>query len=877
MENLKTGVSYENLVSKYGKQLVDKEIELELEAKTVAFNNFMKTLNYKKANGLASETSTSITLISESIPVLSRAIQGFFDACNTGKAGKRHTAYKLVNYLEPEILAFITLKEIINQAVNSAKVPLSGLSDSIGKAIEDEVRYSQIFASLDDKGEKSLKSGLSKRVGNTFKRAYILAVENKLEDSGEIQKWNPYTKAQRTQVGLKFIELFISATGLGYLYKETEGLKRYYYFSLDSAVSSYIDYQDEQIANSLFIRRPMVIPPNDWANMTDGGYILDLDQKNCFIKIPKAKAIKLYNDVDMPTVYKAVNAIQKTAWRINQNVLKVAQEVSNWVNLPQELDMPSREPSDKPIKPFDIDTNEEARKEYRVAMTHWYQRDNSRKGKRLLYDSLLSTAEAYKNFSAIYFPHNIDFRGRVYPMTTLSPQGNDFGKGLLEFSEGIELGETGERWLALHTANCYGLDKKPLVERLEWVYENKELLIRIADNPLDNTEWMYSDSPWEFLACCFEWRDYSLQGEAFKSHLAVAFDGSCSGLQHFSAMLKDEVGGKAVNLIPSEQVQDIYKVVADKVVKMLNEDVKNTQPNEVKIDEDGNEYIEMSKSSLATEWLKYGVTRKVTKRSVMTLCYGSKKYGFSEQILEDTIYPELARNPIAFSRPKQAARYLAELIWEAVSEVVVKAVEAMAWLQDTSALLATDKNIKGDPIPTVWTTPAGFPVIQEYNKLSCKMLKMTLGDSIKINVVDHGEKKELTNNELAPQISCREPIPHTLDTRKQRQGIAPNFVHSMDASHLMLTVCACVDKGIDAFAMIHDSYGTHAGKADILFKTVREVFVKTYTEHDVLQELHDQVEQQLSPKMASKLKDVPSHGNLDLEQVLYSYYAFCQT
>ncbi len=91
----------------------------------------------------------------------------------------------------------------------------------------------------------------------------------------------------------------------------------------------------------------------------------------------------------------------------------------------------------------------------------------------------------------------------------------------------------------------------------------------------------------------------------------------------------------------------------------------------------------------------------------------------------------------------------------------------------------------------------------------------------------------------------------------------------------MLTVGACVDKGVDAFAMIHDSYGTHAGKADILFKTVREVFVKTYTEHDVLQELHDQVEQQLSPKMASKLKEVPSHGNLDLEQVLYSYYAFC--
>ncbi len=852
MENLKTGVSYDDLVSKYG-NLVDKEIELELEAKTMAFNKFMKMVDEKKAKGLASETNTSITLISESIPVMAKAIEQFFAECDTGKAGKRHTAYKLVNYLDSETLAFITMKEIINQAVNSAKVPLSGLSDSIGKAIEDEVRYSVLFDSISDKEAKKTKSGVSKRIGTTFKKAYLISVEKKLADEGIVEGWKPYSKAQRTQVGLKFIELFCSSTGLGYLYKESEGIKRYYYFSLDSMVTSYISYQDEQIANALFVRRPMVIPPNDWTNMTDGGYILDLDQKNCFIKIPKAKAIKLYNDVDMPNVYKAVNAIQKTAWRINQKVLEVAQEVSNWVHLPEDLDMPSREPSDKPIKPFDIETNEEARKEYRTQMTHWYQRENSRKGKRLLYESLLSTAEAYKDFSAIYFPHNIDFRGRVYPMTTLSPQGNDFGKGLLEFSEGIELGETGERWLALHTANCYGLDKKPLVERLEWVYENKDLLNSIADDPYTHTEWMYSDSPWEFLACCFEWRDYSLEGDSFKSHLAVAFDGSCSGLQHFSAMLKDEVGGKAVNLIPSEQVQDIYKVVADKVIEILKEDVKGDLTNSIKTDDEGNEYVEMSKipseqvqdiykvvadkvieilkedvkgdltnsiktddegneyvemskASLAKEWLDYGVTRKVTKRSVMTLCYGSKKYGFSEQILEDTIYPEIGKNPLAFSRPKQSARYLAELIWEAVSKVVVKAVEAMSWLQDTSALLATDKNIKGDPIPTVWTTPAGFPVIQEYNKLSCKMLKMTLGDSIKINVVDHGEKKELTNEDLAPQLSCREPIPHTLDTRKQRQGIAPNFVHSMDASHLMLTVGACVDKGVDAFAMIHDSY-----------------------------------------------------------------------
>jgi DNA-directed RNA polymerase len=74
--------------------------------------------------------------------------------------------------------------------------------------------------------------------------------------------------------------------------------------------------------------------------------------------------------------------------------------------------------------------------------------------------------------------------------------------------------------------------------------------------------------------------------------------------------------------------------------------------------------------------------------------------------------------------------------------------------------------------------------------------------------------------------------------------------------------------------MIHDSYGTHAGKAGLLFTTVREVFVQTYTDHDVLQELYEQVHQQLSQKLCEKLPVPPKKGTLDLEQVKQSLYAF---
>src|SRR3989344_9569679 len=81
------------------------------------------------------------------------------------------------------------------------------------------------------------------------------------------------------------------------------------------------------------------------------------------------------------------------------------------------------------------------------------------------------------------------------------------------------------------------------------------------------------DSPFCFLAFCFEWAGVEKHGDLRVSALPIAFDGSCSGIQHFSAMLRDERGGRAVNLVPSEQVQDIYRLVADEVNKRILPDI----------------------------------------------------------------------------------------------------------------------------------------------------------------------------------------------------------------------------------------------------------------------------------------------------------------
>ncbi|KAH7849548.1 hypothetical protein Vadar_019495 [Vaccinium darrowii] len=59
-----------------------------------------------------------------------------------------------------------------------------------------------------------------------------------------------------------------------------------------------------------------------------------------------------------------------------------------------------------------------------------------------------------KGEDGFFHPHNLDFRGRAYPMHPhLNHLGSELCRGILEFSEGRPLGKTGLRWLKIHLAN----------------------------------------------------------------------------------------------------------------------------------------------------------------------------------------------------------------------------------------------------------------------------------------------------------------------------------------------------------------------------------------------------------------------------------------
>ena len=108
---------------------------------------------------------------------------------------------------------------------------------------------------------------------------------------------------------------------------------------------------------------------------------------------------------------------------------------------------------------------------------------------------------------------------------------------------------------------------------------------------------------------------------------------------------------------------------------------------------------------------------------------------------------------------------------------------------------------------------------------------------------------------------------------RQRTAMSPNYVHSLDAAALMKTVVACSGKGVRSYAMIHDSYGTHAAAAPALAATLREVFVDMFQENQ-LERLLLEVRAALSDAAAEHLPALPQTGSLNIDEVKKATFFF---
>jgi len=825
---------------------------LETEMLSEGISKYRRDVQEMKEKGSESETPYGIKLMRLAIEPLAKRIQEFIDDAESGRPGRRHIAYRYLKQFDADVSAYIISRTVLSSI--SQPTPLTEMATKVASNLEDEARF-QVFRKADKRNYANTLRDLNRRTTHDRHRKAVLRYAMSRHDIG----WEAWPQSDCIHLGRQCVDLFVQSTGFVDTIRQKVGKNKTANFIV--ATQATMDaIRDKNARCELFqpVLRPMVVPPVDWTTPTNGGYLTE-HLSMPLVKTRNNHYLEELRNTDMPEVYDSINALQQTPFRIKEPVLEVMQHL--W-DIGSDLgNLPPQEPRPLPLCPVchqsvesdkgkhacfaDGENNKNAHWKWKRMAAEVYSlrtRDSSHCVQTF---AIMEMARRYSKYPAFYFPYQLDFRSRVYAVPRyLNPQGPDTAKGLIEFANGKPLGsKMSVFWLAAHGANCWGYDKVSLEDRVRWTQANSDAIMAVASDPYENKWWADADGgekAWQFLSFCFEWAGYLTDGLDFVTRLPVSIDGSCNGLQHFSALLRDEVGGKAVNLMPSDEPADIYQSVADEATAILcaHRDASVTDS-----DYDGD-------PKLAAQWLEFGVDRKITKRPVMIVPYGGSPFAIRRYVLDEIkeqIESGKAENVFGESDLFPAACYLSNVIWQAIGNVVIAARSAMDWLQE-AAEAAADEGL-----PITWSTPADFPVLQAYPETQSRTIKTKAGDQfIKMTLREDTDR---------------------IDKRKQAQGVSPNFVHSLDAAALQMTVNEARRRGIESFVMVHDSYGTLATDIEELGDVTREVFVDLYENHDVLAEFREDVLPIIDDSEKS-LPPIPPKGDLNIREVLDSDFFF---
>ncbi|KAJ9138459.1 DNA-directed RNA polymerase [Pleurostoma richardsiae] len=578
---------------------------------------------------------------------------------------------------------------------------------------------------------------------------------------------------------------------------------------------------------------PMVVEPEPWSRFDKGGF---LEYPSQLVRLKNGeKDQKIYTEAaiargDMDQVLKGLDILGKTAWKINKPVFSVMLEA--WNTGDAIANIPALNP-DIPVPPEPESTDDPMKRRLWIRAVKMAENEKSgMHSVRCFMNFQIEIARAFRD-QTLYFPHNIDFRGRAYPIPTyLNHMGADHVRGLMRFAKGKELGEAGLKWLKVHLANVFGYDKASLSQRESFAMEHLTEIFDSANNPLSGKRWwLGAEDPWQCLAACFELKAALESPEPTKyvSHLPIHQDGTCNGLQHYAALGGDSWGARQVNLEPGEKPADVYSAVANLVKESIAKDVEENNPFANAIDGK--------------------ITRKVVKQTVMTNVYGVTFAGAKKQVLKqlDALYPTLHKD--SGIDPVILSSYIATKIFKALSTMFSGAHGIQTWLGEIGGRVcraitpdqlelitkdtpkskgrrgssktkstSTDELLSQFKSTVIWTTPLRMPVVQPYRKSNTRIVSTCIQDL----VLSQAERSDPVNR------------------RKQLQAFPPNFIHSLDASHMILSALECDELGL-SFAAVHDSFWTHAADVNSMNQVIRDSFIRIHSE-DVIGRLASEFE-----------------------------------
>ncbi|KAI4145490.1 MAG: hypothetical protein LQ340_006258 [Diploschistes diacapsis] len=787
-----------------------------------------------------------------------REIKKSADSAGRDKDVDRLMYGPFLQYISPEKLSATTILVSLQALTRSSSqkgIALARLITEVGKAIEEESEAEMLQRKMKEITKKKISSRQrSKVLAQLIKKKQNNAASEAARAKSSVSRQSrprntmpttpEWSSTIVTKVGAAMVSLLYKVAKIDLPAKDhkngkTESksepaFRRFTQFSHGRRLGVFGMHKvlaekimKEPVGSAIAKHLPMLVEPVPWTGYKEGGF---LQQPVAVVRTTSSHSetrdyMKLASKSgDMAQVYSALDVLGKTPWKINRAIFNIMAQVWNSGEGVAEI-----APVDPKLE-YPPDPGPSADKDARLQYAYKVkQLDNLKDGyhsNRCFQNFQLEVARAFLN-EQFYFPHNMDFRGRAYPIPPyLNHMGADHCRGLLLFGKGRELGHNGLTWLRVHLANVFGFDKASLIERRDFTYEHVEEINDSARNPLNGRRWwLKAEDPWQCLATCIELTNAldSPDPTKFISHLPVHQDGTCNGLQHYAALGGDSIGAKQVNLEPGDRPSDIYTAVAEMVQQRITEDAMSGDPMGLLLDGK--------------------IKRKIVKQTVMTNVYGVTFAGAKMQVLRqlEDFYPDLFADD---SRKLfMASSYIAKKIFQSLSIMFTGAHDIQYWLGECASRIcdaltpqqiqyieesaagkkqstpfsASPTNYKAledehsrFKTSVIWTTPLKMPIVQPYRKGSTKQIKTNFQ---KINLIEP---------------STADPV----SKRKQLQAFPPNFIHSLDATHMFLSALKCNELGL-SFAAVHDSFWTHAADIDTMNLVIRDAFIKMHSENIV--------------------------------------------
>lgn len=882
------------------KDLMQEQLKLEEEM----FNGGIKRFNDNRERNekfAASETVHNRKLMKELISPMAEGIQAFKDFYQ-GRRGAPARALPYLRCIPNETAAYIAIKVTLDYVASDYQLPMIAMK--IGERIEDQIRFTKLEG-MAEKYFKKVQDSLKKNSTASYQHKHrsLVAAEKRIvanDKEGDAERWRAFPKADLGLIGFQLLEIMentlrfegepvftreVVNKGKGTAHQKA-------ILKVSDHIAQWVHETNEALQVLSPSTAPCVVPPRDWSNPFNGGFHTEqISSKTQLVK-GKRKHVKRLTQKQMPLVYEGINALQSVPWAVNTDVLDIATAVVNkdlgyaMPRFGKLIDKDNMPPCPVPacyenLKGGELKNVLTAKEweeflRWKAECSRLYTAETKRGSKSLATVRLIGQARRYSEFKEIFFVYTMDSRGRVYAQSSvLNPQSNDLGKAMLRSAHGESLTAEGYKQFCITGANLYGWDKVTLEEKVERTNTEDfiEMCKDIKADALTFRDWVGADEPWEFLAWALEFASYhelkedGLEDE-FKTYLPNGRDGSCSGIQHYSAMMHDEVGGAAVNLVPSDTHQDIYRAVAEKVIEKLEGILNGTYEVDYGTFKDKETEQEVEKiptvklKDFARAWMQIGITRGTCKKPVMTLPYGSSQITCREAI-EDylaELEEDEAKNALNQGREtnpvhpfgdesshlsmRSALTFLTKLVWTSITEVVKAPVVAMKFIKQLSNKVVAQNSF------LEWTTPTGLIVKQEIFAMSNNRVYTKLMGMSSFSFSEETDE---------------------LDKYAMSGAAAPNFVHSMDASHLLLSVVAMKRAGFKFIHVIHDDFGTLANSTDKLQFILRDEMIKMYKESNMLEKYL--LENEMRIGFDSELT-VPPQYNLDLEVLRDSLFAF---